>query len=453
MTDPEELLEVCSAAVERARAIGADAVEVYGRAIREARVHVENNDLGTALAHEEEAFGIRVRCRGATGFASWNDRSPEALEEASRAALALARVSPPNPDDVLPEPVEVPRVEELWDPELAELDVGAVGRLTRDLVRQTCGLDPRVRLDSGWVSVADHTRAIATSTGIGCGECSTSAEVLLFGMAAEGERVGSFEMEEARTCSLSALQKELPELPERFVRRAVRNLRAEPGESFVGTLLLSPEAVAEFLLPNLLAVLTADAVRTGRSPFRDRLGEQVFSEALTITDDGTLEGRPGSASFDREGVPHRPLPLVDRGEMRSFLHNTREARAAGREGGSTGHASGGSSAPPAIGPTNLIVGPGDETGSYLIETVERGILLVRFSGNTDPVSGDFSGVAKGSLLLRRGREPKPVQETLVAGNLYELLRSVSGIGRERRWIGGTVWAPHVRLEGVSVTAA
>ena len=96
--------------------------------------------------------------------------------------------------------------------------------------------------------------------------------------------------------------------------------------------------------------------------------------------------------------------------------------------------------------------PGTDEEAKLIEDVERGILLVRFSGNTDPVSGDFSGVAKGSQFLRRGEDPRPVQETLIAGNLYELLRSVSGVGRERRWIGGSVYAPHVRLEGVSVTA-
>jgi PmbA protein len=452
VTTPEELLEVCRAAVQRSRALGADAVEVYGRATREARVHVENNDLGTALAHDEEAFGIRVRRSGATGFASSNDRSPEALQEAARAALSLARVAPADPDDELPEPAETSEVEGLWDAELADLDVGAVGRLTGELVRDACARDPRVRLDSGWVSAVDHSRAIATSTGIERGERSTGADVLLFGMAAEGDQVGSFDMDEAQVCSLATLQKELPVVPERFVRRVLRNLQASQGESFVGTLVLTPEAVAEFLLPNLVAAMTATAVRTGRSPFRDKIGSRVFSEALTVTDDGTLPGRPGSEGFDREGVSHRPLALVAGGELRSFLFHTREARAAGHAAGSTGHASGGSSAPPGIGPTNLIVDAGEQDEARLLDDIERGILLSRFSGNSDPVSGDFSGVAKGSLLLRRGEEPKPVQETLIAGNLYELLDSVSAVGRERRWIGGTVHTPHVRLEGVSVTA-
>ncbi len=452
MTDPNDILEVCRSVVKRASGLGADAVEVYGRGLREARVHIENNDLGTALTHDEEAYGIRVRVNGATGFASSNDRDGSALEEAVEAAISLARVSPADPEDELPEPGETIEVEGLWDPELADLDVGAVGRLTWELVRSARGLDERIRLDSGWVSAAEHVRTIASSTGVERTERSTGADVLLFGMAAEGDRVGSFEMDEAQVCSFSALQKELPVVPERFVRRAVRNLAARPGESFVGTLLLAPEAVAEFLLPPLIGAVTANAVRTGRSPFHDKLGTRVFSESLTVTDDGTLPGRPGSEAFDREGVAHRPVPIVRGGELRSFLFNTREARTAGSSQRSTGHAAGGSSAPPTIGPTNLLVDPGTDEDAKLIEEVERGILLVRFSGNTDPVSGDFSGVAKGSQFLQRGEDPRPVQETLIAGNLYELLRSVSGVGRERRWIGGSVHAPHVRLEGVSVTA-
>jgi PmbA protein len=189
-----------------------------------------------------------------------------------------------------------------------------------------------------------------------------------------------------------------------------------------------------------------------RSRFAGRLGERVFSPSFSLADDGTLPGRPSSASFDREGIPHRPLALVDRGELRSFLWNTREARAVGRAEGSTGHAAGGSRAAPSIGPTSLLVAGGDLEDDALLRDVERGILLSRFSGNADSVSGDFSGVAKGSFLLQRGEPPRPIQETLVSGNLYELLAAVSGVGRARRWVDGSVLAPLLRVEGVSVTS-
>jgi predicted Zn-dependent protease len=211
--------------------------------------------------------------------------------------------------------------------------------------------------------------------------------------------------------------------------------------------------VAEFLLPSLVGSLSAQSVRTGRSRFAERVGQRIASPGFSLVDDGTLPGRPGSASFDREGLPHAPLALVERGELRGFLFNAREARALGRAEGSTGHASGGSRTPPGIGPTSLAVGAGDVDDATLLAGVDHGILLSRFSGNADAVSGDFSGVAKGSFLLRRGSAPRPIQETLISGNLYELLESIAAISREQRWVEGTVLAPLVRMEGVSVTSA
>jgi PmbA protein len=283
-------------------------------------------------------------------------------------------------------------------------------------------------------------------------ERATGGDAVLFGMAVDGDRVGSFDVEQVDVCTLEELTRGLDELAPRFVSKVVATLGAGKGETFRGTLLLSREAVAEFLLPMLSASLSARAVRTGRSRFADRLHERVCSEAFGVCDDGTLPGRPGSASFDREGLPHRSLPLIEAGVLRSFLFNSREARAARRESGSTGHASGGSTEPPGLGPTNLIVAAGGLSEEALIGEVEHGILLSRFAGNTDPVSGDFSGVAKGSRLLQRGATPRVIQETLVSGNIYELLEAVSGVGREREWIDGTVLTPMIRLEGISVTA-
>lgn len=451
MREEAALLATCRDAVQQARRHGADQAEVFATAREEARVELETNDVARALTHEEEIFGVRVRVRGATGFSATNDPTPEALGRAVEAALALARVSPADPHDDLPAPSARVPVAGLRDAALEELPVEAVGRMCGELAERTRDLDSRARIDSGSVAVAGLCRAVASSAGVEEVERSTDAGVLLFGMAVDGERVGSFDYISEQVRTGRELTEALATTPERFVRRIVGALDAETGESFRGTLVVTPEAVAEFLLPALSAALSAQAVRTGRSPLADKRGEPVFSAAFSLTDDGTLAGQPGSAGFDREGLPHRRLPLIERGVLREFLFNTREAHAAGRAEGSTGHASGGARGAPAIGTTNVIVDAGDTEEASLLEAVDRGVLLARFSGNTDPVSGDFSGVAKGSFLLRRGQAPRPLQETLISGNLYEMLAAISDVGRERRRIDGVVLAPCLRLEGVSVT--
>jgi PmbA protein len=445
------LLEVCRDALSRALDKGADQAEVFAGRSSEARIQLESNDVSMARSDEEESFGIRVRLRGVTGFAATNDRSPDSLDEAVDAALALARVSPADPHDELTAPGETLRVEGLYDPAVAEVGVDAVAQRAGELTERVRALDSRARVDSGWVALSTSTAALASSTGIEVAEQSSEAQALLMGMAVDGDTVGSFDYELIEVCSLGELEEQLADLPERFVSKVVACLDAKPGRSFSGTLVLAPDAVAEFLLPALLGSLSAQAVRTGKSRFKERLGQAIASDAFSLADDGTLRGRPGSRSFDREGVAPAPLSLIERGELRSFLYNTREARAVGRDR-STGHASGGSTTPPAIGPSNLVVDAGGIDEPTLLEEVEQGILLNRFSGNSDPVSGDFSGVAKGSFLLERGSPPAAIQETLISGNLFDLLDAISGVSRQRRWIGGSVLAPSIRVEGVSVTA-
>lgn len=449
---PDELLGFCCESVARATKLGADQAEVCASSLCESKVNIESDDIGTAEAHEEENFGIRVRRAGSTGFAATNDASPAAIDEAIEAALALARVTPPDPHDAIAEPEPASPVKGLYDPALEELDVARVGRICGELVSRVRAIDARARLDSGWVSASSSVSALASSTGAEVCERASDAEALLFGMAVDGDRVGSFDMEEASVCSLAEFESELETVPERFVRRVLSALEAGPGKTFRGTLVLSPEAVAEFVLPALADALSSQSVRTGSSLLAGKLGEQLFSRSLTLVDDATLPGRPGSSAFDREGLAHRRLMLIDSGTPCEYLYNSREARAAGRLSGSTRHASGGARTPPGIGPTNLLLAPGELDRDALLGEVEQGVLLQRFSGNTDPISGDFSGVAKGSFLLARGEPPRPITETLLSGNLFELLRQVSGIGRELRWIGGSVCSPMLRLEGVSVTS-
>ncbi|RMF23985.1 MAG: TldD/PmbA family protein, partial [Deltaproteobacteria bacterium] len=70
---------------------------------------------------------------------------------------------------------------------------------------------------------------------------------------------------------------------------------------------------------------------------------------------------------------------------------------------------------------------------------------------TNPVTGEFSGVVKNGF-LHEGGSRRPINETLIAGNLFDCLLHVSAVSRERRRIDGSDLLPAVRLEGVSVTA-
>jgi PmbA protein len=105
---------------------------------------------------------------------------------------------------------------------------------------------------------------------------------------------------------------------------------------------------------------------------------------------------------------------------------------------------------PSVGASSLSLAAGNTNLADLM-TVDQAIVVTRFSGSTNPVTGDFSGVIKGGFLLKDG-ERTAIEETTMAGNLYECLRNISAVSQERRVMNGSVAMPTIRIEDVSVTA-
>ena len=220
------------------------------------------------------------------------------------------------------------------------------------------------------------------------------------------------------------------------------------GESFRGPIILPPDTVQDFLVQNLLSALTADSIRTGRSPLKSRIGDSIAASGFSLLESGT--GLPGFAlsPFDREGLPRQATALIEQGILKDFLYNSYEARSANRD--SNGHAAGGPSSQPGVAAACIQVDSGDQSIADL-HNVDKAIVVTRFAGTTDTTTGDFSGVVKGGFLISQG-EKRPIDETTIAGNLYDCLQHISGISTETQRIQGTVEAPWIRIENVSVTA-
>src|SRR2546426_449837 len=65
--------------------------------------------------------------------------------------------------------------------------------------------------------------------------------------------------------------------------------------------------------------------RAGLSPFGKKIGKKVASPQLTLYDDGSAESITRKR-FDAEGVPTRRNVLVNKGVLKTYLHNTSTAK-------------------------------------------------------------------------------------------------------------------------------
>ncbi|MFN2376378.1 MAG: metallopeptidase TldD-related protein, partial [Candidatus Binatia bacterium] len=106
---------------------------------------------------------------------------------------------------------------------------------------------------------------------------------------------------------------------------------------------------------------------------------------------------------------------------------------------------------PMVGAHRLEVDAGETAMADLVASGERAMWVGRYSGSTNPVTGDFSGVVKNGFLVEGGSR-RPVREVLIAGNVFEVLNRISALSRERLDIGGSALVPAIRIEDVSITA-
>ena len=124
---------------------------------------------------------------------------------------------------------------------------------------------------------------------------------------------------------------------------------------------------------------------------------------------------------------------------------------------STGHALGGPNSLPSVSSHCLCLKGGEEPLEKLLtrtaETQGNFLYVHRYSGQTDPVTGDFSGVAKGGEWWQQGERVYYVQETMISGNLFEALQEdLFGLSRETEVVESSEECPTLVLDQVSVTS-
>ncbi len=440
------LLAICEQGLDLATQAGADHAEVALDWNREQEASLQANDLDQVRSSDETTIGIRVLVDGRPGFATTN-RSDD-LQATVDAAVAMARAAPPDPLAVLASPQPYEDVPDALDDGVLALSPADLASMAMGELRRIRALDPRLTIDSGAISADISGRALASSSGIRAAWRCTSASGYLMGMAVDGKEVGSFAYDGDAVRRWADLPHALEVALQRFVDSSIGALGATAGRSFRGAIVLPPHTFAELLISPLLGGLAADGVRTGTSPFKGRIGESVAIPGLTVSAGGRgLAGHP-VAPFDREGMPRVRRKVVDQGVLKGFFTDGREAAAAGQA--SSGDAVGGAGSLPRPSATAVSV----DRGTASIAALEADgpvVIVTRWSGSTNPVSGEFSGVVKGGFLVENG-ERRPIRETTIAGNVWEALHQISALSHDRSTFYGSSRYPWARVEDVSVTA-
>jgi PmbA protein len=439
------LRERCREALKLTKSHGADEVEIFAQTVHAISADIEKHDLQTSSSQQETMVGIRALVNQQVGFACTNVLDD--LEATCADAVKLAKASPKDPNNILADPVEFESVPDLYDTKAETFSVSDAVEQTIRMIETADAIDPRLVIGGGTFAANRETRCIVTSKGVDQAENTSLFTYYALATAKDGDKVSNMAFHFDACHHVGDI--DVAPVATRACRDALGSLGAEKGESFVGPIILAPGAVQDVLVGLFAFQLNAKNAIRGSSRWGKMLGEAIAHASLTVTDDGRLPGGVATQSFDREGMPRKKITLIESGSAAALMHNGYTAAALGVA--NTSHASGSARSTPGIGPTNLSIKPGIVSKDELIGDIRQGLLVNRFSGSSNPISGDFSGVAKAATLIKDGKLVRPITGTLIAGNVFEALKSLSGVSLEtERTFTATL--PYLRLEGISVTA-
>lgn len=231
------------------------------------------------------------------------------------------------------------------------------------------------------------------------------------------------------TGGLEAFDKQTPfELGKEVGDQAIRLLEVKAPPSGVFTVVIHPTLCATLLHEAIGHPLEADLALAGGG-FSDRIGELVSSPLITIYDDGQIPGGLGYLPFDDEGVECKPTVLIEKGVLKSYLHDRTSATVS--DDNPTGNAHAWDfSVEPLIRQTNIGIESGDSSQDEMVEDIKEGMLLYGTFGGQANVNGDFTFGFQNAQLIKNGEQTGEFRGANVSGNAIEVFKTIDAVGKK-----------------------
>jgi TldD protein len=407
-----------------------DFADLYFQLGRQESWSLEDGIVKDGSASIEQGVGVRALAGEKTGFAYSDEIVLPALEEASRAARAIAS----RGDDRRVSAWQARAGHRLYlpaDPVISLTDQQKVAWLER-VDRETRRLDPRIVQVTAGVTAVHEVILIATSEG----QLSADVRPLVrFNVSVLVEQNGRREQGYAGSGGRYSLEdlvagdKPLA-LGREAARQALVNLEAKPAPAGSMTVVLGPGWPGILLHEAIGHGLEGDFNRKGTSAFANRIGERVAAAECTVVDDGTLSRRRGSLNVDDEGTPTECTTLIENGILRGYMQDKLNARLMGtRPTGNGRRESFAHVTLPRM--TNTYMRPGRHAPEEIIRSVERGIYAVNFGGGqVDITSGKFVFSASEAYEIENGKLGAPLKGATLIGNGPDVLTRVTMVGND-----------------------
>lgn len=416
--DNQDLFKLVEQTLDEAKKQGASAAEADIGIGSGLTVTTRVKELEKVEHEREKGLGVTVYINQQKGNASSSDFSEQAIKDTVKAAIDIARYASEDSAAGLADA-------ELMATEFPDLDVYHPWDITAEeatklaIEAETYAFDAdnRIKNSDGCMLSSYAGQSVYGNTHGFMGTWNWSSHMLDCTVIAEDasgmQRDGWY----SKTRAAEDLQSS-KQIGEEATRRTVERLGAQK-LSTRNCPVIYEAPVASGLFSALLTAISGSALYRKATFLQDSLGQQLFKDFITITEQPLIKRAMGSAPFDNDGVATKEKNIINNGVLESYILSAYSARKLGLE--PTANAG---------GVHNLIVEPGDNDLSSLIKKMNTGLLITDMIGfGVNQVTGDYSRGASG-YWVENGELQYPVEEITVAGNLKDIYKRIMDVGND-----------------------
>ena len=206
---------------------------------------------------------------------------------------------------------------------------------------------------------------------------------------------------------------------------------------FTGSIILTPELLAEFLMMVQGNYLSDAVLIDGTSLWKKKLGKKVADEKLTFTLKSHDKRIAAGERVTADGFKTEDVPVIEKGILKNFTIGLYAAKKTKRP--VTKNSS-----------RDYVINPGKTPLEDMIKSVKKGLIVGGFSGGNPSTNGEFSGVAKNSYYVENGEIKGAVSEVMINGNLGKALMKIRALSKELLSEGSMV-GPYALIDGIVVS--
>lgn len=205
--------------------------------------------------------------------------------------------------------------------------------------------------------------------------------------------------------------------------------------------------VTSRIIQKFTNMLSATSVRNKVTCLEKYFDKKVFNDKLSIIEDPINKNYPGYRLFDDEGTTTNKKIIIDKGIIKTYLYNNKEAKIKKIPSTGNGYTT--------ISTKNMYILPGKIDTENILKKLKDGIYITDFMGSSntsiDTITGNISIQIFG-FIIKDGKIFTGIKPAIMTTTIFELFSNIEEIGKDLKFTSVSTGAPPLLIKDISIAS-